>query len=137
MASISTLRVEIAENLATIAGLRVNADGKIPENVNPPYAIVTPTSVDYHKAFNNALNTYNFTITVVVGRADARSAQNTLDAYCSPTGTSSIKSAIESDRTLDGNAYSLIVTGMRNYGSIVIGETTYLAAEFDLTVQAD
>jgi hypothetical protein len=137
MASISTLRTEIAENLATITGLRVSPTGQIPDNVNPPYAIVTPTSVDYHKAFNNGLNTYNFTITVVVGRASERSAQNTLDAYCSPTGTQSIKGAVESDRTLDGTAYSLIVTGMRNYGSITIAETNYLAAEFDLTVQAD
>lgn len=137
MASISTLRTKIAENLATISGLRVSPTGQIPENVNPPYAIITPNAVEYHKAFNNALNTYNFTITVVVGRADARSAQNALDAYCSPTGSSSIKGAVESDRELDGNSYSLIVTRMRNYGSITIGETNYLAAEFDLVVQAD
>ena len=137
MASISTLRVEIAENLATIAGLRVNADGKIPENVNPPYAIVTPTSVDYHKAFNNALNTYNFTITVVVGRADARSAQNTLDAYCSPTGTSSIKLAIESDKSLGGKAFDTRVSEMRNYGQVTIGEVIYLSAEFTVLCYAD
>jgi hypothetical protein len=29
------------------------------------------------------------------------------------------------------------VTGMRNYGSITIAENTYLAAEFDLVVQAN
>jgi len=29
------------------------------------------------------------------------------------------------------------VTSMRNYGSLTIGETVYLAAEFDLAVQAD
>jgi hypothetical protein len=29
------------------------------------------------------------------------------------------------------------VSGMRNYGSISLGDNTYLAAEFDLVVQAD
>lgn len=129
------MRSGIATNLATITGLR--SGPTIPDNVNPPYAIIAPSSVDYHRAFNNALSTYNFTVTVVVGRVSERTAQNNLDAYCSPTGASSIRVAIESDKTLGGIVYDTIVTGMRNYGSVVIGENTYLAAEFDLTVQAD
>lgn len=135
MASITAMRSGIATNLATITGLRTGAT--IPDNVNPPYAIISPSSVDYHRAFNNALSTYNFTVTLVVGRVSERTAQNNLDAYCSPTGNSSIRVAIESDKTLGGIVYDTIVTGMRNYGSVVIGENTYLAAEFDLTVQAD
>jgi hypothetical protein len=135
MASISTMRDKIATNLQTISGLRTS--GYIPDNVNPPYAIISPTSVNYNRALNNGLCEYNFTISVVVGRASERTAQNTLDAYCSPTGSSSIKRAIESDRTLAGNAYDLRLTNMRNYGSTTIGETTYLAAEFDLVVYSD
>jgi hypothetical protein len=38
---------------------------------------------------------------------------------------------------LGGKAFDCVVTGMRNYGSLAIGDNTYLAAEFDLTVQAD
>lgn len=135
MASITAMRSGIANNLATITGLR--SGPTIPDNVNPPYAIIAPSSVDYHRAFNNALSTYNFTVTLVVGRVSERTAQNNLDAYCSPTGASSIRVAVESDKTLGGIVYDTIVTGMRNYGSVVIGENTYLAAEFDLTVQAD
>lgn len=135
MASITAIRTGLATRLATITGLRTGAT--IPDNVNPPYAIVSPNSVDYHKAFNNALSTYNFTITLVVDRVSERTAQNNLDAYCSPTGTSSIRAAIESDKTLGGVVYDTMVTGMRNYGSVTIGETNYLAAEFDVAVQAD
>ena len=135
MASISDIRSGLATRLGTITGLRTGAT--IPDNVNPPYAIVTPTSVSYHRAFNNALSTYNFTVYVVVGRVSERTAQNNLDAYCSATGTSSIRVAIESDRTLGGVVFDTIVTGMRNYGSVIIGENTYLAAEFDIAVQAD
>lgn len=135
MASITAIRTGIATNLATISGLRTAST--IPDNVNPPYAIVIPNGVDYHKAFANGLNTYTFTVTVVVGRVSERTAQNLLDSYCSPTGSASIKGAIESDRTLSGTAFDCVVTGMRNYGSTVIGENTYLAAEFDLVVQAN
>lgn len=135
MASITAIRSGLATNLGTITGLRSGAT--IPDNVNPPYAIIAPSSVDYHRAFNNALSTYNYTITLVVGRVSERTAQNNLDAYCSPTGSSSIRVAIESDKTLGGIVFDTIVTGMRNYGSVTIGENTYLAAEFDIAVQAD
>lgn len=135
MASISAIRSGLATNLGTISGLRTGAT--IPDNVNPPYAIVSPSSVDYHRAFNNALSTYNFTVTLVVGRVSERTSQNSLDAYCSPIGGSSIRVAIESDKTLGGVVFDTIVTGMRNYGSVTIGENTYLAAEFDIAVQAD
>ena len=135
MASISDLRAGIATNVATIAGLRTGST--IPENVNPPFAIVAPSSMSYHQSFANGMTTYNFVVTLVVGRADGRSAQNALDAFCSSTGSSSIRVAVESNRTLGGKAFDCVVTGMRNYGSLAIGDNTYLAAEFDLTVQAD
>ena len=116
MAQISQLRSGIATNLATITGLRTGST--IPDNVNPPFAIISPSSVDYHKSFANGLSTYNFTVTLVVGRVSERTAQNSLDAYCSPTGSSSIRVAVESDRTLSGYAFDCVVSGMRNYGSI-------------------
>ena len=136
MASITDLREGIATNLATISGLRTTTNF-VPDNINPPYAMVAPTSVDFNQAFHGGLVVYNFTITVVVGRVDARTAQNTLDTYCDPSGSGSIKAAIESDRTLGGNAFDCRVTQMRNYGTIVLSDNTYLAAEFDLVVQAN
>jgi hypothetical protein len=135
MAAISTMRDRIAANLSTISGLR--STGYIPDNINPPYAIITPVNISYNRALSNGLTEYNFTISVICGRADERTAQRNLDAYCQPTGASSVKSAVESDKTLAGNAYDLRVTNMRNYGSTTIGETTYLAAEFDLVVYSD
>jgi hypothetical protein len=74
---------------------------------------------------------------LIVGQASERNAQNAIDLYCSSTGTSSIRRAVESDKTLGGVAYDTVVTDMRNYGSTTIGETTYLAAEFNVVVQAD
>ena len=135
MASITDIRSGLATRLATITGLRTGAT--IPDNVNPPYAIISPNGVQYHRAFNNALSTFNFTVMVVVGRVSERTSQNSLDAYCSPSGSSSIRVAIEADKTLGGVVFDTIVTGMRNYGSVTIADNTYLAAEFDIAVQAD
>ena len=79
---------------------------------------------------------YNFAVQVVVGRVDERSAQQRLDLYCSSTGDYAVGLAIESDRTLGGKAFDCIVTEMTNYGSVLISDVTYLAAEFNVRVLA-
>lgn len=135
MASISTLRTKLATNLATITGLRTTST--MPDNPNPPIAIVIPRSVSYDEAFRKGLQIYQFNVMVIVGRVDERSAQNNLDAFCSSTGSSSIKLAIESDKTLGGNAFDVRVTEMTNYGEITVGEVVYLSAEFQVLCYAD
>ena len=135
MASITDLRTAIANNLGTIKGLRTSPE--MPDNPNPPIALVRPTAVEYNQAMNKGLTKYSFNVIVIVGRAEERTAQRSLDAYCSSTGSSSIKEAVESDRTLDGNAYDCRVTEMRNYTPIQLNEGTYLAAEFAVDVFAD
>lgn len=134
MATLSAMRTALAANLATISGLRTAAT--MPDQPNPPIAIVMPTSVSYDTAMGRGLDTYEFTVLVIVGRVDERTAQNLLDGYCNPSGATSIKAAIESNRTLGGQANDLRVTEMRNYSSLPVGEITYLAAEFVVTVFA-
>lgn len=134
MASISDLRAGIAANLATISGLRVSAE--MPDNPNPPMAIVAFNDAEFDLDFNRGMSQYNFTVTVIVGRAAERSAQRALDSYCSSTGATSIKLAVESNRTLSGVAYDTRVSQLSSYGSITVGDTTYLAAEFDVQCYA-
>lgn len=133
--SITQLRTAIATNLATIPGLRTSAT--IPDAPNPPIALVEPTTIQFDTVMNRGLDLYNFKVTVIVGRVSDRSSQNNLDAYCSGSGTYSVKSAIESDRTLGGKANDLRVTGLSSYGSITIADVTYLAAEFAVQVYAN
>lgn len=135
MSSISLMRAAIATNLGTITGLRTSPE--MPDNPNPPIALVRPVTVEYNQAFANGLTRYNFVVVVIVGRAEERTAQRSLDAFCSSTGSSSIKLAVESDKTLGGNAYDCRVTEMRNYTPIQLNEGTYLAAEFAVDVFAD
>jgi hypothetical protein len=134
MATISQMRTGLATNLATISGLRTAAT--MPDNPNPPIAIVMPQGISFDTSFGRGLDTYEFVVLVIVGRVDERTAQNLLDGYCNPTGATSIKTALESDRTLGGQAQDLRVTEMRNYSSVPVGEVTYLAAEFVVSVFA-
>ena len=135
MALLSELRTGIATNLATISGLRTTA--VMPDNPNPPIAIIQPDSINFDNTFQRGMQTYTFTVIVLVGRVAERSAQNAIDAFCSSTGSSSIKRAIESDKTLGGKAFDLRVTDMRAYASIAVGEVNYLAAEFIVLCYAD
>jgi len=135
MASLSEIRTGIATNLATITGLRTAA--VMPDNPTPPIAIVQPDSIAYDDTFQRGMQTYTFSVQVIVGRQSERSGQNSIDAYCSSTGASSIKLAIESNKTLGGKAFDLRVTDMRNYGELTVGEVNYLSAEFVVLCYAD
>lgn len=132
--SITDIRDGIATNLATIPGLRTSAE--LPDQPNPPIAVVQLNNVTYDQAFQNGLVLYNFTITVIVGRVAERLAQQRLNAYAS-TGTGGIKTALESDRTLGGHAFDVKLQEMTNIGAITLGEQQYLAAEFAAIVYAD
>lgn len=130
MATVSGIRAGIAKNLEAISGLRVSAT--MLDAPRPPVAMVYPDVVEYDLNANRGADTFTFIVLVLVGRADDRTAQNRLDAYVN--GPSSIKAAIETDRTLNGNADTCRVTSMRNYQQVVVGETTYLGVEFEVEV---
>jgi hypothetical protein len=132
--SIADIRSGLATNLATISGLRTAPE--LIDNPSPPVALVNLESVDYDQAYQSGLTLYNFTITVIVGRAAERTMQRKLDSYIQPTGSQSVKVAVESDRSLSGYAQDLRVTNAGSIGSIQINDQTYLAAEFTVTVYA-
>lgn len=134
MANITTIRQRLATNLGTIPGLRASAE--LIDNPTPPIAVINLDSIDYHGAMQNGLTTYNFVVTVIVGRAAEREMQRKLDAYCQPTGAQSVKAAIESNRSLSGEVFDLIVVSSSPSGNITINDQTYLAAEFTVTVFA-
>jgi len=127
------MRAGIATNIATISGIRTYSE--IPDNPSLPAAVVGLTTVDYNRSFQRGLTEYTFTVTVILGRLAETRAQQNMDAYIS-NGERSIKSAIESDKTLGGYAFDTRVTEMTDITSTTIGDITYLAADFAVTVFA-
>ncbi len=134
MTSLTDLRTGLANRLTTITGLRSSA--YIPDNPQPPVAVVMPGRIQYDTAFGRGSDEYSFTIMLIVGRVADRASQTTLDAYCESSGTRSVKAAIEGDRTLGGKALDCRVTEMTNQGSLSIGDVTYHTADFNVSVIA-
>jgi hypothetical protein len=134
MTTLTSLRQGISTNLATIPGLR--ALPYIPDNPQPPVAIVMPGRITYDTAFGRGSDEYQFTVMVIVGRVADRNSQTTLDAYCASSGSASIKAAIERDRYLGGSAFDCRVTEMTNQSPLAIGDVIYHTAEFSVTVIA-
>lgn len=134
MADISSLRSGIKTNLSTITGLRVS--DTIPDQINPPQAILSLSSVDFNKAMHRGATLYTFTLTVLVARQSERSGQAKLDTYVQSSGASSIKLAVESDRTLGGAAFDCICPQVTSYGVTTIGDINYLSGEFEILAYA-
>ena len=132
--AIAEIRAGLAANIATIPGLRVAET--IPDNPSPPIAILSLNSITYDLDFNRGMTVYNFTVTLIVGRVAERDAQRKLDAYAG-NGERSIKTAVQSDRTLGGAAFDCRLSEMSTLGGVTINEVTYVAADFAIQVYSE
>ena len=105
----SQVRDGLKTRLETISGLR--AYDLIPDTVTPPAAVVG--QLDFTFDIDNArgLDQAQVDVLVIVQRFSERSGQNLLDTYLAGSGATSIKAAIEGDRTLGGVVNTLRVTG--------------------------
>jgi len=131
--AISNLRTALANNLATISGLRVVET--LPDVVNPPMAMIGLDKVAYNKQNNRSMAEYTFKVTVVIGRVSERTAQKTMDLYLA-NSSGSIKFAIESDRTLGGYAFDVFVAETSAIGALSVNALDYYSAEFSVQVFA-
>ena len=133
-ATASDIHAGLSNALAAVKGLRV-AD-HLPEQINPPMAVIQLQSVTFHRAMQGGDAEWSFLVALVSGRMGDRSAQVLIDGWISYDGTSSIRSAIESDPTLGGICQTLIVTDMVNVRPLTLGDANYLSVEFNVTVHA-
>lgn len=64
-------------------------------NPTPPSSDVTPTPVDYDKAFQGGQDLWTLTVRVLVDATDDIGAQMALDDYLEPIGPKSLKEQLE------------------------------------------
>lgn len=137
MADITQIMDGLEARLATITGLRVSDVS--PGQINPPCAIVGVPPVDnYHATFgaNGRVTLDSVTITVLTSAAVDRIGQRLLAGYANPTGDTSVKAAIEADKTLGGVVDDCIVTASRPLGLEEVGVIGYFGGVFNLRVIA-
>lgn len=133
-ATVTQIKQGIATALATIPGLRSYAVQ--PDNLNPPFAWPMLDTVTYNGAMRGGLITHVYTVTVVVGRAAERTAQNALDGYVSYDSATSIRAALEADKSLGGVVQNLLVESANNISTTEGNDTTYLMVDFRVVVYA-
>jgi hypothetical protein len=135
MASLSSIRSGIATNLGNISSLTVF--GFVPDSIEPPTAVVgVVDNIEYDTSMSRGADTYSIPVFLYVSRVDAQDAQDTLDAFLASSGSSSVKTQIESDVTLGGVANSARVVEADNYGVYSINNIDYLGCEFTVEVIA-
>ena len=135
MASLSSIRSGIATNLGNISSLTVF--GFVPDSIEPPTAVVgVVDNIEYDTSMSRGADTYTIPVFLYVSRVDAQDAQDTLDAFLASSGSSSVKTQIESDSTLGGVANSARVVEADNYGVYSINNIDYLGCEFTVEVIA-
>ena len=137
MASVSAIAEGLKTRLATISGVR--AYSYQPEQLNPPFAYPILNGVSYHQTMGmgGAVTQFDWSVYVVVGRWVDRVAMTNLDAFLSPTGASSIRAALEGDRTLGGACSDLMVATSANISALEQDDAEYLQVSFALTIYAE
>lgn len=127
----SQVRDALKTRLQTISGLR--GYDIVPDTVVPPCAVVG--QLDFTFDIDNArgLDQAQVDVLVIVQRFSERAGQDKLDAYLAGTGASSIKAAIEGDRTLGGTVNTLRVTGAEA-GTYDSQGVTFLSYRYRITI---
>jgi hypothetical protein len=136
MSSVSAIATGLQARLATIAGVR--AYSYQPEQLNPPFAYPVLNTVSYHQTMGmgSAMTQFDWTVYVVVGRWVDRVAVTNLDGFLSPTGSSSIRAALEGDLTLGGACQNLVVASSANISALEQDDAEYLQVSFSVTIYA-
>ncbi len=127
----SQVRDGLKTRLQTITGLR--AYDLIPDTVVPPCAVVG--QLDFTFDIDNArgLDQAQVDVLVIVQRFSERAGQDKLDSYLAGSGSTSIKAAIEGDRTLGGTVNTLRVTGAEA-GTYDSQGVTFLSYRYRITI---
>ena len=136
MLNIGSIRDALKTNLLTVVsptGTNLRVYDTIPDVIVPPCAIVG--QLDFTFDIDNArgLDQANVDIFVIVQRFSERAGQDKLDTLLAGTGPKSIKTALESDRTLGGLVNTLRVISADS-GTYTSGDQTYLSYRYNLII---
>ncbi len=132
--SLSDIKKGLADRLKTVPKLRVSA--QIPEQVNPPAAVISRASVNYHRDMAGGTTEWTMQVQLIAGRMADQQAQRTIDAWLAWDGDRSVRRAIEADGTLGGAALDTIVTDADALATFQIGDSEYIGVTLNVTVWA-
>ncbi len=131
MTDIQGVRDALKVNLQTIPRLRVYDN--IPDVVVPPCAVVGQLDFTFDIDNQRGLDQASVDVFVIVQRLSERTGQDKLDFFLAGSGKGSIKTALESDRTLGGLVNTLRVISAES-GTYTSGDASFLSYRYNLTI---
>lgn len=131
MKNINGIREALKTNLQNITNLRVY--DLIPDVVTPPCAVVGQLDFTFDIDNQRGLDQASVDIYVIVQRLSERTGQEKLDNFLAGSGSGSIKTAIESDRSLGGLVNTLRVISAES-GTYNSGDQSFLSYRYNLTI---
>lgn len=129
--TVSTVRDNMKTQLSSISGLRIY--DTVPDSINVPAAVVGMLDFSFDTSIGRGFDTATLDLILITGRMSERSAQNSLDGYLAGSGSGSIKTVLENNKTLSGACQTLRVTTATS-GSLQVGGVDYLAYRFRVEV---
>ena len=131
MTNINGIRDALKSNLQTITNLRVY--DLIPDVIVPPCAVVGQLDFTFDVDNARGLDQASVDVYVIVQRLSERTGQDKLDNFLAGSGNGSIKTAIESDRTLGGLVDTLRVITAES-GTYTSGDQSFLSYRYNVTI---
>ena len=107
MATFAEIRSGLVTNLAPLG---IQSKGYMLTSPSPVSIEIFPGETTYDKSFARGLDEINFVVRITVAISLDVAAQQKLDGYLDPSGSGSVKTLIESDKTLGGKIDNLRVT---------------------------
>ena len=131
ISNINGVRDALKDNLQTITNLRVY--DLIPDVIVPPCAVVGQLDFTFDIDNQRGLDQASVDVFVIVQRISERTGQEKLDLLLAGSGNASIKTALESDRTLGGLVDTLRVITAES-GTYNSGDQSFLSYRYNLTI---
>lgn len=127
---LSDVMDEVGEALEVIDGLRAFPYWQ--DKISPPAVVVAwPDSYSFDQTMGRGSDQIVLPVTVIVGRADARTSRDRLAQYVAGSGAASVKAAIESHTP---TSFDSARVRSVEFGAVTNASITYLAAIFDIEI---
>lgn len=133
MATLEQVSEGLATNLRTIDGVQVSA--WMLASPTPPAIHVVPPAIEYHQAMQDGFAELVFTVQAFVALGSDIGSQKRLAQMRAPSGSGSVKAAIEADQTLGGVVKGLIVRSSAEPQVLTLdGGRQLLVSDFEVAV---
>jgi hypothetical protein len=122
----------LRDSAGAIIGL--NVFEFVPDSITPPVFFPAEVEIDWDQTFGRGMDAYTVTARLLVAQSDDRAGQKALKGYLAGSGASSLKAALQADKTLGGACDALHVRSVRGYGRYEHAGQHFYGAEFSIYV---